>query len=65
MESKIKKSLNVKIDRILIERVRDIVYFTPGMTINDFVEIALIKIIPEYNNIPQRDHNLKPGRKIK
>jgi uncharacterized protein (DUF4415 family) len=64
-EIKLKKSLNVKIDYDLLDKLRDIVYYTPGSTLNEFVEVAIQALIEGHAELRKRPGQLKPGRKVK
>jgi hypothetical protein len=63
-EIKLKKNLNVKIDYELLDKLRDIVYYTPGSTLSDFVEVALKALLDGYSDDRKRPSQLKRGRKV-
>jgi hypothetical protein len=60
-----RRSLTIKIDSELLDKIKDIVYNEYGYTINVFVEDILREYLKDkYDNIPKRPtENLRPGRK--
>lgn len=64
-----KQSVTVRLSTDLLERMRNLVYWTPGLTMNSLVEESLeesIKNLEEKKgaSFPQRTKQLQPGRKI-
>jgi hypothetical protein len=57
--------LTIRINKEVIDRIKDIVYWSPEFTINNFVEASLKDAIEGFSHIDPRPHKrLKPGRKI-
>jgi predicted DNA-binding protein len=64
-----KQSVTVRLSTDLLERMRNLVYWTPGSTMNSLVEESLeesIKKLEEKKGdaFPQRTKPLQPGRKV-
>jgi uncharacterized protein (DUF4415 family) len=65
MENGIKKQISIRIDQELLERMKDMVYWNPGWTLNDLIEITLRETIYSMEKCEKRPQkNLKPGRKV-
>ena len=70
MSNNSKTRLTVEIERELSEKIKNIVYYEPSLTVKSFIEISVekqIEIYQEIHNgtIPKRpNRNLKPGRPI-
>jgi hypothetical protein len=65
MENGIKKQISIRIDQELLERMKDMVYWHPGWTLNDLIEITLRETIYSMEKCEKRPQkNLKPGRKV-
>lgn len=65
-----KSRLTTYITHTTIERVKNAVFWTPGLTLADFTERALIKAIDDIEggrgeHFPQRSSDLKKGRPIR
>jgi len=66
--SKLKQRITVQISNDIIERVKNAVYFTPGLTLAYFAEQAFSKsvdLLEREKPFPQRDKELRTGRPIK
>lgn len=66
----IKVTTTIQIDLETIERIRDIVYWTPGLTISDFIDVACqnhIEVITQKYGKPfaPRESEIRRGRKPK
>lgn len=62
-----KKKVTVQLGNETIERMRDIVYWTPGLTVNEFFEVAIeerIKRLESFRSYEPRQSELKPGPKV-
>lgn len=60
-----KKTLSVRIDHEKIEKIRDIVYWNPGMSITSFIDMTLDEVVKKFHDVKARPvKNLKPGKKI-
>ena len=59
-----KQSYTIRINRELLERLRNIVYWTPGTSMNSLFEKAL-ELFMKDKDFPEREQKLKVGRKIK
>lgn len=64
-----KQSITVRISADLLERMRNFVYWTPGLTMNSLVEESLeerMKVLESQQgeSFPQRTKQLQPGRKV-
>lgn len=62
--------LTVQIDETVIERARNAVYWTPGLTLSAFVEKALVRALfgleeQRGEAFPNRQKDLKAGRPVK
>jgi len=57
--------MTVHISADIIERIRDVVFFTPGLTLAAFAEEAFEKALDNTRTFPQRNGELKTGRPIK
>lgn len=62
-----RERLTVKLPRSLIERARDAVFWTPGMTLTSLVETSLRTAIAALerargSGFPAREHDLRAGR---
>lgn len=67
-ECKSKERITIQLSKETIERVKNAVYWTPGMTLSAFVEQALIKTVDRLEKdqtFPQRKHELKTERPLK
>jgi hypothetical protein len=64
-----KKTVTVKIDEALLERIRRISYWTPGITITSFIEESLEICVNAYEEksgaLPPREGLIKKGRPFK
>lgn len=61
---KAKKLMSVRIDADLLEKTRDLVYWTPGTTISGIVEQLLFSLIESFErgeSIKKRNGNLCRG----
>ena len=66
----VKQRLTIHVPVKLIDRIKNAVYYTPGLTMSDFADIAFekaISLLEESNGGPfqQRTQELKGGRPIK
>jgi hypothetical protein len=66
----IKQRLTIHVPVNLIDRIKNAVYYTPGLTMSDFADTAFekaISLLEEHNGGPfqQRTQELKGGRPIK
>lgn len=65
-----KKSLTIKVKEETIEKIRRIVYWSPGLTLRDFCELALEREIQKWEDlnkvreIESGSIKLRPGQKI-
>lgn len=64
-----KQKLAVKLPSDLVERARDAVYWTPGMTLNRLAQIALTHALDYMESLrgvpfPPRGGNLPTGRQV-
>jgi len=59
-----KKILSTQINEDLLEKIRDIVYWEPGMSLNKFVEEALFVKSNLYIPKQRPSRLLQPGRKV-
>ena len=64
-----KQKLAVKLPSDLVEKARDAVYWTPGMTLNGLVQFALSHTLECMESLrgvpfPPRGRNLPTGRQI-
>lgn len=64
-----KKAITIRIDENILNRLRNLVYWSHGMTLNDFAERAIDYHLKDWERkfpeiTKQRDSNLKVGRKI-
>ena len=62
-----KQRLTINLDAALIERVRNAVYWTPGLTLSGLAEQAIADAIEELerergDEFPRRRENLRVGR---
>jgi hypothetical protein len=69
-ESQLKERMTVQIDASIIERVKDAVYWTPGLTVAQLTQEALEQALDKLEKkrgetFPKRNQELKPGRPIK
>lgn len=60
-------TINLPVD--LIERIKNTVYWTPGITMSSLTEVALKKTVDSLEKengepFPQRTEELKPGRPV-
>lgn len=65
-----KKMITARIPADLLERVKNAVYYTPGLTMSDFAENAFLKALKELEEnrgeaFPQRAGNIRKGRPIR
>ena len=65
-----KERLTIQISANTVERVKDAVYWTPGLTVAQFTEEALNYALAKLEKqkgeaFPKRTADLKPGRPIK
>lgn len=65
-----RERLTAQIPREIIERARNAVYWTPGLTLAGLTEIAIEKLLDELEEkqgkpFPQRPTELKAGRPVK
>ena len=65
-----KQRVTFQIPSELIERARDTVYWTPGLTLNRLAEIAFLNVLDciealHGGTFPPRRHPLKAGRQIR
>ncbi len=66
-EEKSRLTINLSVD--LIERVKNAVYWTPGLTMSSLTERALIHAVNVYEKdrgdvFPTRREELRPGRPV-
>ena len=64
-----KSRLTINLPVKLIERVKNAVYWTPGLTMSSLSEMALKKIVDKLERqcgepFPHRKEELKPGRPV-
>lgn len=69
MPKTVKQRITIHLSLDLIERVRNAVYWTPGLTIASMTEEALEKALLELEKkrnapFPQRKEELKTGRPV-
>jgi hypothetical protein len=68
-ESQTKERFTVHITNETKERVKNAVFWTPGLTLSDIAEIALLRELERLENehgpFPQRTSDLKGGRPIR
>ena len=65
MKSTIKKALTVRVNPLLLHKIKNIVYWNPGMTMSGFVEMTLEEVTKQFEDVEDRPHeNLTAGRKI-
>jgi hypothetical protein len=69
-QKKERQNFTVQIDRKLIERARDAVYHTPGLTIAGLVQSALEDALRELENnrgtpYPERPAAIRVGRPVR
>ncbi len=60
-----KQRITVQISEDVIERIKNAVYWTPGVTLASLAEEAFSKIVDEGTPFPKRKDELKTGRPIK
>jgi hypothetical protein len=61
-----KKKITVNIDEAVLNKVKDLVYWTPSLTLNGLIEMLLIRTIDEMGEAnPRPNENLKTGRNVK
>jgi len=63
-----KQRITVQISADTIERIKNAVYFTPGLTLAAFAEQAFIRAVDRLEKekpFPKRDGELRTGRPIK
>jgi hypothetical protein len=63
-----KERITIQLPKETIERVKNAVYWTPGMTLSAFADQALLKAVDRLEKdqvFPQRKHELKTGRPLK
>lgn len=64
-----KHSFTIHLSTELIERVKDIVYWTPGLTLSGLTQDSLEEMAARYERknggrFPHRQGNIKPGRPL-
>lgn len=64
-----KQPLTVRLDVDVLDRIRNVVYWTPGLTMNSFLEEAVMDLLKATEEkkggaFPRRDRQLQAGRKI-
>lgn len=62
-----RERLTVKLPRSVVEKLRDAVYYTPGLTVSGFVERTILLVLEELETergrpFPRRKADLRPGR---
>lgn len=62
-----RERLTVKLRTEIIDRLRNAVFYTPGLTINGFIEKCIVSIVGEMEKergaeFPERTENLRAGR---
>ncbi|HET7711998.1 MAG TPA: hypothetical protein VFL80_08725 [Thermoanaerobaculia bacterium] len=65
-----RERLTVKLHAEIINRLRNAVFYTPGLTINGFIEKCIVSIVGEMekergSQFPERTENLRAGRPAK
>lgn len=64
-----KKAFTIKVKEETIERLRRIVFWSPGLTLSDFCELALEKEIEKWEAVHTTKESgaikLRPGQKIR
>jgi hypothetical protein len=65
-----KERCTLRLSRELMDKLRDAVYWTPGLTLGSLAEQALRSCIEEIEEgrgepFPRRTSNLRPGRPVK
>lgn len=65
-----RERLTVKLRAGIIERLRNAVFYTPGLTINGFIEQCINSIVDQMeedrgSTFPERTENLRAGRPAK
>lgn len=63
-----KERITVQISSDVIERIKNAVYWTPGMTLAGFAEQAFLKAVDRLEKekpFPQRHQELRTGRPLK
>lgn len=66
----IRERLTVKLRAEIIDRLRNAVFYTPGLTINGFIEKCILTIVDRMEKergatFPERTENLRAGRPAK
>ncbi len=65
MEKSLKKQITVRIDIHILDKIKDIVYWDPHTSLNEFIEVALQQAANNFGSIQKRPcQNLKSGRRI-
>ena len=57
-----KKNITIHLPVDLIERARNVVYWSPGITMSALVEKALVDHLNSYDAFEDRPNKLKAGR---
>lgn len=62
-----RERLTVKLRAEIINRLRNAVFYTPGLTINGFIENCIVSVVGEMEKkrgsaFPERTENLRAGR---
>jgi hypothetical protein len=65
-----RQRVTVQLSGPVVERLRDAVYWTPGMTMAGFIESCISRIVDELEEnrgkrFPKREGQLSPGRPAK
>lgn len=62
-----RERLTVKLPRSVLDKLRDAVYYTPGLTVSGFIEKTILAIVEAMEQergqpFPRRKADLRPGR---
>jgi len=65
--SEVRERLTVKLPRKVIERLRNAVYYSPGLTVSGVIEKCITTIVDQMEvdrgaAFPRRKSDLRPGR---
>jgi hypothetical protein len=64
-----KKAFTIKVSESIIDRLRHVVYWSPGLTLNGLCELALERELEKWEQVhkdkPDIPIKLRPGLKIK
>lgn len=60
-----KKIFSVRVNEEQLEKLRDIVHITPGVTLSSLIEDMITQFIVEHGEVESRNNKkLTPGRKL-